>query len=50
MIIGMALAMFVALIVWGGNYFGWDDPSSKVRLALFASFIFGALIGYRSKD
>jgi hypothetical protein len=47
--IWLALAMFVSLFAWGANYFGWDDPEGKVRLALFTCFVLGALCGYKSK-
>ena len=47
--IGLSLAMFVALFAWGANYFGWEDPVGKVQLALFTSFILGAVCGYKSK-
>jgi hypothetical protein len=45
----IALTMFVALIVWGAGYFGWDDPAGRVQLALFTSFILGAVCGYKTK-
>ena len=46
---GLAMAMFVALFAFGASYFGWDDPGGKVSLALFSSFIFGIICGYRVK-
>jgi hypothetical protein len=49
MLVGIALAMFVALVGWGSGYFGWSDPEGKVQLALFTTFILGALCGYKSK-
>jgi hypothetical protein len=49
MLIGIAVAMFVALFGWGAGYFGWSDPEGKVQLALFTSFILGALCGFKSK-
>ena len=48
--IGLALAMFIALFGWGADYFGWEDPTGKVQLALFTSFILGIILGYRSHD
>lgn len=48
--VGLALAMFVALFAWGARYFGWDDPTGKVQLALFTSFILGAVCGYKSRS
>lgn len=49
MLVGLAVVMFVAVIGWGGDYFGWSDPEHKVQLALFTCFILGALCGYKSK-
>lgn len=46
----IALAMFIGLWGWGQQMFGWADPVGQVRLALFASFIFGIICGYRVKD
>ncbi len=48
--VGLALAMFIALFGWGAQYFGWSDPVGKVQLALFTSFVLGALCGYKSKE
>jgi hypothetical protein len=48
--VGLALAIFVALFAFGARYFGWDDPVGKVQLALFTSFILGAVCGYKSKS
>lgn len=47
--IGLALAMFIALVGWGGSYFGWSDPDGRVKMALFACFVLGGLCGFRSK-
>jgi len=47
--VGIAIAMFIALFGWGSRYFGWSDPDGKVQLALAASFIFGVLSGYKAK-
>ena len=49
MVGGIAIAMFVALVGWGGKYFGWDDPNGKVQLALVTSFILGIIGGFKSK-
>lgn len=48
--VGLALAMFIALFGWGASYFGWHDPVGKVQLALFTSFILGAVCGYKSRS
>ena len=45
----LAIAMFVALFGWGGQYFGWSDPTGRVQLALFTSFILGVISGYKNK-
>ena len=45
----LAIAMFVALFGWGASYFGWEDPSGKVQLALFTAFILGIISGYKTK-
>jgi hypothetical protein len=47
--VGIAIAMFIALFGWGGRYFGWDDPSGKIQLALGVCFILGVLSGYKVK-
>jgi hypothetical protein len=49
MVAGIALAMFIGLFGWGANYFGWQDPSGKVQLALFTSFILGVVASYKSR-
>ena len=46
---GLAIAMFVALFAFGQDYLGYKDPTGQVQLALFASFIFGIMAGYRSR-
>jgi hypothetical protein len=47
--VGIAAVMFVGLFGWGAQYFGWSDPDGKVQLALFTSFVLGAVCGYKSK-
>lgn len=49
MVIGVAIAMFIALFGWGSTYFGWSDPDGKVQLALATSFILGIIGGYKVK-
>lgn len=48
--VGIAIAMFIALFGWGSRYFGWDDPAGKVQLALATSFILGIVSGYKTKS
>jgi hypothetical protein len=50
MVIGIAIAMFIALFGWGSTYFGWSDPEGKVQLALATSFILGIIGGYKVKN
>ena len=49
MVAGIAIAMFVALIGFGGNYFSWSDPDGKVQLALITSFILGIIGGFKAR-
>ena len=49
MVAGIAMAMFIALFGWGGEYFGWHDPSGKVQLALVTSFILGIIASYKTR-
>lgn len=44
---GIAIAMFIAIFAFGGEFMGWSDPNGKVQLAMFMSFIFGIIGGYR---
>ena len=46
---GIAIAMFVALVGFGSNYFGWSDPNGKVQLALLTSFILGCVASYTAR-
>ena len=48
--VGIAIAMFIALFGWGAGYFGWADPDGKVQLALATCFIRGIVSGYRVKS
>ena len=49
MVGGIAIAMFVALVGWGGTSFGWEDPSGKIQMALVTSFILGIIGGLKSR-
>ena len=46
----LALAIFVAMFMWGAQYFGWSDPAGKVRLAMFSTFVLGIICGFKVKD
>ena len=50
MIVGIAAMMFVWLFGWGADYFHWSDPSGKIQLCLFASFVLGIVCGYKTKQ
>ena len=50
MVVGIAAMMFVWLFGWGEEYFNWYDPSGKVQLCLFVSFVLGILCGYKTKQ
>lgn len=41
--------MFVALFAFGKEWFGWQDPNGNLQLALFATFVFGIICGYRTR-
>ncbi len=47
--VAIAATMFVALFGWGQEYFHWSDPTGKVQLALFTSFILGIICGYKTR-
>jgi len=47
MVGGIAIAMFIALVGFGGKYFGWSDPDGKVQLALATAFILGIIGGFK---
>jgi hypothetical protein len=36
--------------VFGSDVFGYSDDYGQVRLAIFVTFIFGVLAGYRARD
>jgi hypothetical protein len=48
--VGIAIAMFIAVFGWGSRYFGWEDPNGKVQLALATCFILGVISGYKAKS
>lgn len=50
MIVGIAAAIFIALFGWGSDYFGWDDSTGKVQLALFTTFVLGIICGFKSRS
>lgn len=46
----LAIAMFVALVGFGGRYFGWSDPDGHIQLALITSFILGVIGGFKARS
>ena len=47
MVAAIAITMFIALFGWGAEYFGWHDPTGRIQLALFTSFILGIVASYK---
>jgi hypothetical protein len=47
--VGLSVAMFIAVFGWGASYFGRHDPEGKVQLALATTFLLGAVAGYKSR-
>ena len=45
----IAIAMFVILFVFGPQMLGYADDDGTIKIALFATFVFGVLAGYRSR-
>jgi hypothetical protein len=48
--VGLALAMFVALFVFSTEILGISDTGGQMQLGLFASFLFGIICGYRVRS
>ncbi|MEO5772508.1 MAG: hypothetical protein ABIQ32_00130 [Sphingomicrobium sp.] len=48
--VGISIAMVVALVGWGDGYFGWVDPKGEIQLAIVTTFILGIICGYRVKN
>jgi hypothetical protein len=46
----LATGLFVALFVFGPQVLGYSDGDGSIRLAMFATFVFGLLTGYRARD
>jgi len=47
---GLAMILFTALFAFGGQYFGWTDTTGHIHLALFVSFVFGMVCGFRFRN
>lgn len=50
LMVGLALAMFIALFGFGDQLVGWHDPGGSIKLGLFMAFLFGIICGYRSSS
>ena len=48
--VGICIAMVVALVAYGDKYFGWSDPGGEIQLAIVTTFVLGIICGYRVKD
>jgi hypothetical protein len=48
--VGIAIAMVVALVGYGDSYFGWSDPHGEIQLAIVTTFILGIICGFRVKS
>ena len=48
--VGISIAMVVALVAYGDKYFGWSDPGGEIQLAIVTTFVLGIICGYRVKD
>jgi hypothetical protein len=46
---GLAMIMFITLFAFGGQYFGWSDPTGHVQLALFSAYVFVIICGIKVK-
>ena len=48
--VGLATAMFIALILMGQELLGWGKASNEdVQIGLFIAFILGIVCGYKTK-
>lgn len=46
----LATTLFVGLFAYGPEMLGYADDNGTVRIALFATFVFGLLTGYRARN
>ena len=46
----LAMILFIALFALGGQHFGWTDTTGHIHLALFVSFVFGMVCGFRFRN
>ncbi len=45
----LSISLFVMLVAFGHDYFGWSDPGGMVTIALICSFIFGIIAGMKAR-
>lgn len=45
----LAIALFVVLMAFGRDYFGWTDPHGMTTMALICAFVFGVIAGLKAK-
>jgi len=43
----LAITLFVVLMAFGRDYFGWTDPGGMTTLALICAFVFGIIAGMK---
>ena len=46
----LALAMFIGLFGFGEQIFGWNDGDGNIRLPIVAAFVFGIIMGWKTKN
>ena len=46
----IAACMFVCLFVFGPQILGYTDDDGTIKIALFASFVFGLVAGYSARN
>ncbi|MEO6361202.1 MAG: hypothetical protein ABIO43_11615 [Sphingomicrobium sp.] len=47
--VGISIAMLIALVAYGDSFFGWSDPKGEIQIAIVTTFILGIICGYRAK-
>jgi hypothetical protein len=48
--VGLAVAIFVAVFGFGNALFGWSEGTlHEVQIGLFMSFLMGVVCGYKTK-
>ena len=45
----LAIALFVVLMAFARDYFGWTDPKGMTTMALICAFVFGVIAGLKAK-